>query len=213
MSQTIFPYRGYEMRSYSETVWAGIMDALRVRWIYEAQVIETRHGWYLPDFYLPACGMFVEVKGPFPSKAEIDRAQDAERSTGCPVVFAHDAWRTKGDGQFNGELVYFAGTGAATLTCLEITRLVNKHLGMHDYARILRARMLEHFDGTRPAGDLLREMLNGWMDRGQLERSKQEMHAPLNAEVLCCHASSSRAEWVVPQFVERVHANRMEKAA
>ena len=65
--QTIFRYGGYEMRSHSETRWAAIMDVMGVTWVYEPRTVTTRHGGYMPDFFLPAVGAFLEVKGPTPS--------------------------------------------------------------------------------------------------------------------------------------------------
>lgn len=211
MSQTIFRYRGYEMRSHSETVWARFMDALRVRWIYEPQAIETRHGWYLPDFYLPACGMYLEVKGPCPSVVEIQKAADAEAKTGCPVVFGHGG--AQGGPWFDGVLAYYSRAGAARLSMAEICALVQGRDGIHEYARVLQSRSVERFDGVRMVGDLVAEMIQARMDRAGIEDAKRSIHAPLNQQTEAVHGQSSIAESFAAEFVRRVQAGQAKEAA
>lgn len=61
------------MRSQAEIVVARELDALGVEWEYEKHVVALRrYGWimYLPDFYLPGLGVWIEVKGPEPSRIE-----------------------------------------------------------------------------------------------------------------------------------------------
>jgi hypothetical protein len=213
MDQTIFPYAGYEMRSYSETIWAKFMDALRVRWIYEPQVMETRHGWYLPDFYLPACGMYLEVKGQCPTTKEIEKAGDVEAKTGFPVVFAHGGSHCRGNPWYQGTLAYFAPAGAVTMSMTEACNLVRKYYGDREYARVLQSRSIEYFDGTRMAGELVWEMLNRWMDRETLEESKRLLHTPLNAATQNTHGQTSRPEFIAAEFVRRIQAKRQKVAA
>lgn len=213
MEQTIFRHRGYEMRSQSEVMWARFMDALRVRWVYEPEVIDTRHGWYLPDFYLPACGMYLEIKGPYPSKEEVEKAADAQSATGCPVVFGHSGKTPRQELWFQGELAYFTGIGAATMSMAEITALVDRHEGVHGRARVLGSRMVERYDGCRKVGDLLSEMLDAWMDRSALEQSKRRTHEPLNQQTLDAFGQHSVAEWVASEFVKRARRGPQKEAA
>jgi hypothetical protein len=61
-------YAGHRFRSRLEARWAVFFDALGIRWEYEPQgfVIPRSGGGstpYLPDFLLPECGTWVEVKG------------------------------------------------------------------------------------------------------------------------------------------------------
>lgn len=56
-------YRGYRFRSRLEARWAVFLDALGVKWEYEAEGYDLGEaGWYLPDFWLPKLKMFLEVK-------------------------------------------------------------------------------------------------------------------------------------------------------
>lgn len=64
-------YQGHRFRSRLEARWAVTFDKLGVQWQYEIQGYELEHRItgepgtfnYLPDFYLPALGLWVEVKG------------------------------------------------------------------------------------------------------------------------------------------------------
>ena len=57
-------YKGYRFRSRLEARWAVFFDALGLQWEYEPEGYDLGEaGWYLPDFYLPECNMWVEIKG------------------------------------------------------------------------------------------------------------------------------------------------------
>lgn len=69
-------YKGYRFRSRLEARWAVFFDALGVKWQYEPQgyVLESGEP-YLPDFYLPKQGMWVEVKGGKPDEGAVAKAK------------------------------------------------------------------------------------------------------------------------------------------
>jgi len=57
-------YAGCRFRSRLEARWAVFFDTLGIDWQYEPQGFVGCHGKaYLPDFYLPADKLYVEVKG------------------------------------------------------------------------------------------------------------------------------------------------------
>ena len=67
-------YAGCRFRSRLEARWAVFFDHLGIRWEYEPEGFEVScrltltggyddHFWYLPDFWLPDLGVWVEVKG------------------------------------------------------------------------------------------------------------------------------------------------------
>lgn len=63
-------YKGYRFRSRLEARWAVFFDTLGVKWDYEKEGFEFNNGeMYLPDFWLPDEGLWVEVKGVFPDDA------------------------------------------------------------------------------------------------------------------------------------------------
>jgi len=71
-------YAGYRFRSRLEARWAVFFTALRVRWHYETQgyLIGEKRRPYLPDFWLPDLGVWVEVKGEMPA-LDMDLIDDA----------------------------------------------------------------------------------------------------------------------------------------
>lgn len=58
-------YRGHRFRSRLEARWAVAFDFLGVEWKYESQGYRVGYESrpYLPDFWLPSLGVWVEVKG------------------------------------------------------------------------------------------------------------------------------------------------------
>ena len=201
---TIHRYAGYEMRSHSETRWAAMMDAMGVTWIYEPQVIGTRHGGYMPDFFLPDVGMFIEVKGPAPTKVEREKAFDAQAATGYPVVFAYGRPEMIGAELFHGMLSYYGLRGAVSFSTTEIGAMVRQNYDMATHAAYLTAG--EHQD--RPnfftPTTVIHEILTGWMTRDDREAELRRIHAPLNEEKLSAPRQASIAERAMAVVAARI---------
>jgi hypothetical protein len=67
-------YKGYLFRSRLEARWGVFFDSLGIKWQYETEGYEIDTYRYLPDFFLPDLGAFVEVKGdPQGLRQEFDR--------------------------------------------------------------------------------------------------------------------------------------------
>ncbi len=63
-------YNGYRFRSRLEARWAVFFDTLGIKYEYEKEGYDLgKHGWYLPDFWLPDLQLWYEIKG------EIDTAE------------------------------------------------------------------------------------------------------------------------------------------
>lgn len=69
-------YGGCEFRSRLEARWAVFFGALAIEWRYEAEgfVLAPFGEWYLPDFYLPDLGYWIEVKPGLPDEAALRKA-------------------------------------------------------------------------------------------------------------------------------------------
>lgn len=203
MGSTIHKYQGYWMRSHSETRWAGMMDALGIKWLYEPGLVETRHGWYLPDFYLPGAGIYLEVKGPYPSEVEIQKAADLRDASGCQVAFA---W---GDMQFCGDRVSGGAVGLVTKHGLlrystgEFAELIQLGLGRRTFIEYLRAGIKRPHPGGAMVGDLLQERLLEMQGRSGAESARAEHHRILNAAKAGAHAQAARAEWAIGSFIRK----------
>lgn len=55
-------YRGIRYRSRLEARWATLFTELDIQFMYEPKAFEMEDGNYVPDFYLPLTGTWIEVK-------------------------------------------------------------------------------------------------------------------------------------------------------
>ena len=69
-------YNGYRFRSRLEARWAVFFDAAGIDYRYEPEGFELTDGTrYLPDFFLPAIGIYAEVKGSHLIEADVKRLE------------------------------------------------------------------------------------------------------------------------------------------
>ncbi|WP_110946480.1 PDDEXK family nuclease [Pseudomonas bohemica] len=206
MKQTIFEKDGYKMRSHSETRWAGMMNALRIDWHYEPRLVKTRHGYYLPDFYLPRAEVFVEVKGPRPSQVEIEKAVDAGLVTGRLVVIVCGDMNMCYPGIAGGEIFVCSKRGAIRYSTFEFHKIILAGLGEETYRRYLLAGNKHRQSGLFSVAELMDEVLMDYMDRTGKERYLSSVAKPLNTEKAARHAQTSPAEWALIKFFEVVRS-------
>lgn len=86
-------YKGHHFRSRLEARWAVFLDHLGVPWEYEVEGYELPNGVkYLPDFWLPDNGVFLEIKRGNLSFEEAEAAEHKAESlavyNGTPVLLA-----------------------------------------------------------------------------------------------------------------------------
>lgn len=73
-------YKGYRFRSRTEARWAVFFDQMGLNWEYEYEGYQLSNSVrYLPDFYLPDLGCYIEIKAmdrlsPLVSKDDINKA-------------------------------------------------------------------------------------------------------------------------------------------
>lgn len=132
----IFEYRCYPMRSHSETRWASMMDFFGIQWMYEPRLFKTSLGMYLPDFYLPDIGAYVEVKGPLPTEDEIQKAECVQEITGCPVIFAHGKPQMHGLRLGSANLTVWTEGKRVNVSMYEISQWIEKNKGLAVCARM-----------------------------------------------------------------------------
>jgi hypothetical protein len=75
-------YRGYRFRSRLEARWAVAFDAMGINWLYEPEGYMVNDRPYLPDFWLPDLGVWVE--GTL-SRGDLGRLVDAAGPDGLPL--------------------------------------------------------------------------------------------------------------------------------
>jgi hypothetical protein len=176
----VFPYRGYEMRSYSETKWAAMMDALGIRWLYEPEIVTTRHGGYQPDFYLPDCDVYLEVKGPKPTTIEIEKAQDLERQSGAVVVFGHGRGADDAGNLAGYYLEHYSKDRKVMYTMYEISRGVIAWAGTGFFSRFYRAGVFGDAPSCVQAGAVVMNFIRSLIPRADIEKERRLNHQPLN---------------------------------
>ncbi|GAB3209763.1 hypothetical protein GCM10027294_25470 [Marinactinospora endophytica] len=77
-------YGGVTFRSALEASWAATLDTLGVEWAYEPETITLPSGTvYVPDFWLPQVGIWIEVKGPGVPRVEKAHALAEARACAC----------------------------------------------------------------------------------------------------------------------------------
>lgn len=84
-------YDGILFRSRTEARWAVFFNTIGFRYEYEKEGYALKSGWYLPDFYLPDIGYWLEVKGEEPTAEEVCRCGFLFEATGKPVLIAPGA--------------------------------------------------------------------------------------------------------------------------
>lgn len=179
----IFRHRGYPMRSHSETRWASMMDFIGIRWHYEPRLFDTSLGMYLPDFYLPDMGTYLEVKGPEPTKDEIKKADDVQAQTGCPVIFGHGRPEMKGLHLGGGKLSAWICGKEIHVSLFEISRGIEKRRGLRDCALFAYAGRIQQKNPCASYKEILEEYLRSHLTRSQEENDRAEENKQLNSDV------------------------------
>ncbi len=80
-------YAGVRFRSTLEADWAATLDSVGIRWQYEPEAVALPSGaLYRPDFYLPDCATWLEVKGPHDERLDKTRelASSVAHNPHCP---------------------------------------------------------------------------------------------------------------------------------
>lgn len=84
-------YAGQVFRSRLEARFAVLFEHLRLRWEYEPEGFELPSGLYVPDFWMPDLGVWIEVKPDRHAAVEspaYEIAADLATLTGKPVCIA-----------------------------------------------------------------------------------------------------------------------------
>lgn len=78
-------YSFTRFRSRLEADWAATLDSHHIRWQYEPQQLTLPSGTvYVPDFWLPELGTWIEVKGPGVPRVEKAVELGESRACRCP---------------------------------------------------------------------------------------------------------------------------------
>lgn len=179
----VFKYKGYMMRSHSETRWASMMDFLGIRWQYEPRVFNTSLGGYLPDFYLPDMMAYAEVKGPAPTDDELTKGHDVQELTGLPVIFLHGKPALDGVHLINSFVMAYVGGKKISASMYELTCGIEKYKGGNYCMAFSATGRIQSPSEVVHVPEYIEEYLLSFMSRREEEQHKAGVNAKLNREV------------------------------
>lgn len=198
---SVVHHQDYWMRSYSEVKWALMMDALELRWLYEHKLYETRHGSYLPDFFLYGANTYLEVKGPCPSKIEIEKAMDVQNTSGCPVIFAWGTMASDIHGVNGAKLSFIIDNKVVHVDSNEFAPLIEHGLGVKHFYKHLNIGTQQKYNGMKSISDILHKIIYGFIGRDEMERDRAIQHRALNSRKINQHTVITKSEFAVSAFL------------
>ncbi len=186
--RTIYQHQGYKLRSYTELMWARLMDALDIFYLYEPHLLQVEGCKYLPDFYLPSADMYLEVKGTWPTDAERAKAEQALAATGRPVVFLVARPESDAGGMMNCCLLMPAKVGWIDFSVHDLDQLYLEVAGTAKWLRAIMSVREDDMDRVRHIGDIVDEVLQKMSGRDSMESHLRMLHLRVNEE-------RSQLEW------------------
>jgi len=178
--RTIYQHQGYKLRSYTELMWARLMDALDIFYLYEPHLLQVEGCKYLPDFYLPSADMYLEVKGTRPTDIEKAKAEQVHATTGRPVVFLVSRPQSDTRGFMNCYLLVPRDDEWATMSLDWLGQIFLKAAGEYAWHRAILSVRENILDCLRPASEVLDEVLLEMMGRSEAEDCLRLTHKRTN---------------------------------
>ena len=180
--RTVFEHKGYKLRSYTELMWARLMDAIDVFYLYEPDLIQVEGCKYLPDFYLPAADIYLEVKGTHPTEVEKSKAEQAHIATGRPVVFLVARPQSDRGGFMNCELLMPAKGGWFRGSLHDLDQMYLSAAGDAAWTKAILSVREDDLDYVRHASDVLDELLQVMSGRSSMESHLRMHHMRINQQ-------------------------------
>lgn len=212
--RTVYHHNGYRLRSYTELLWARVLEAADIFYLYEPDLIRVEDGFYLPDFWLPNVGIYVEVKGGWPTEEEIQKADAVMDRTGREVVFLCGKPEADQDSLFNCGL-YSRGSAGwnSNISPSDLHRIVRQHVGIATWLQIRLAVQDDDMDWVRPIGHLIEEFFLKSADRADMEKALRSTHAETNKERSAIDREISICERGLKWFLDRQEFRKSKGAA
>jgi hypothetical protein len=82
-------YNGHKFRSRTEARWAIFFENLGIPYEYEKEGYDLDGVWYLPDFWIPFWGCYIEIKGAAPTREEIGKCIALSVKSNRPVYIIY----------------------------------------------------------------------------------------------------------------------------
>jgi len=192
--RTVFEHKGYKLRSYTELMWARLMDSIDVFYLYEPDLIQVEGCKYLPDFYLPAADIYLEVKGTYPTPEESAKAEQAHKATGRPVVFLVSRPESDGHGFMNCCIRAPGRNGWIDVSLHDLDQMYRKVAGDMAWHKALLSVREDDLDWVRPIGEIMDEVMHEMFGRGPMESHLRLVHKRVNEARSSVERETSIAE-------------------
>lgn len=206
--RTVYHHKGYRLRSYTELMWARLLDAADIFYLYEPHLQRIEGGSYLPDFYLPNVGVYLEVKGTDPTSEEIRKADDVMDRTGTPVLFLIGRPESDRNGLMNCGLLAKGTCGWNSNVCPhDLDQLYLQGMGYPHWLKLLASVRAYDMDYVRHISEIMEEYCMDAMGRPAMETHLRMTHKRVNDERLALAREVSAPERHLKMFFDR-HAIR-----
>lgn len=212
--RTVYHHNGYRLRSYTELLWARVLGAADIFYLYEPDLIRVDDGFYLPDFWLPNVGIYVEVKGDWPTQEEIKKADAVMERTGREVFFLCGKPEADQYSLFNcGMYALGSGGWSSNISPSDLHRIVHDQVGVAASLKIRLAVQDDDMDWVRPIGHLIEEFFLKSADRAGMEKALRSTHAETNKERSAIDREISICERGLKWFLDRQEFRKSKGAA
>lgn len=203
--RTIFEHKGYKLRSYTELMWARLMDAADIFYLYEPDLIQVNGCKYLPDFYVPAADFYLEVKGTYPTPEEIAKAEQAHQATGRPVVFLVSRPESDKNGFMNCCIQAPGKQGWIDISLHDLDQIYREVAGETAWVKALISVREDDHDWVRRIGELVDEVLLEMSGRNSMESHLRLTHKRVNEQRTSTQREPSLAEQGLSWWRNRYH--------
>ncbi len=203
-------HRGWMMRSHTELLWAKVFDASKIQYLHEPGVFNTPHGWYLPDFYMPNIGAYVEIKGVEPTDIEKAKAVAVMAKTGKPLVIINGKPMPDRNGFCSCQAnFYLAGKWVQVPMCY-YSDLYIQAMGQSEWMKLYVAGAPERSDGVVCLSEVLATWASEKLGRSFYEKLAKGWRDETAAKVMASLPPPSQQEAVIKEYLETIHAKYNE---
>lgn len=206
--RTTFSHRGYILRSYTELMWARLMDSIGLFYLYEPHLIRLQGCSYLPDFYLPDADMYLEVKGTFATDEEKWKAEQVLEVTGRPVYILEGMPRSDRGGFMNARMSFPGRHGWVGISLFELGEMYGAELGLDKYAAALLSVRDSDGDWVRSAGSILDEVISEMISRNENEARLRALHSDANQKRLYGRGEPTKLDQCIAFWRRHAHGDQ-----
>jgi len=191
-----------------------VLEAADIFYLYEPDLIRVDDGFYLPDFWLPNVGIYVEVKGGWPTEEEVQKADAVMGRTGREVIFLCGKPEADKVSLINCGM-YARGSGgwSSNIAPCDLHLLVRDHVGIPVWQQIRSAVQPDDMDWVRPIGHIIEEFFLKSAERSDMEKALRSTHAEANQERSSVAREISICERGLKWFLDRQQFRKSQGAA